>query len=147
MSTKTVPFSKEQIEAIIASYPTPFYLYDERAIRANARAVMQAFGWARGFKNYFAVKATPNPFILKMLHAEGLGADCSSLPELLLAEQAGIGGEEIMFSSNDTAAREFQKARQLGASINLDDISHLPFLEQHAGLPELLCFRYNPGPL
>ena len=147
MPEKTTPFSKQQIEAIAASYPTPFYLYDERAIRANARALRQAFAWAAGFQEYFAVKALPNPFILKILHAEGLGADCSSLPELLLAEHAGIGGAEIMFSSNDTPAGEFQLARRLGAIINLDDLSHLAYLEQHAGLPELLCFRYNPGRL
>ncbi len=147
MLAKPIPFSKQQIESIAASYPTPFYIYDERAIRASARSLRQAFGWAGGFKEYFAVKALPNPFILKLLHAEGLGADCSSLPELLLAERAGIGGDEIMFSSNDTPAGEFRLARRLGAIINLDDISHLAYLEQHAGLPDLLCFRYNPGPL
>jgi len=147
MPEKTTPFSKPQIEAIAASHPTPFYLYDERAIRANARALRQAFAWADGFQEYFAVKALPNPFILKILHAEGLGADCSSLPELLLAEHAGIGGEQIMFSSNDTPASEFQAARGLGAIINLDDLAHLAYLEQHAGLPDLLCFRYNPGRL
>jgi diaminopimelate decarboxylase len=147
MPAKELPFSKQQIETIAARNPTPFYLYDERAIRANARALLRAFGWAEGFKEYFAVKALPNPFILKILHAEGLGADCSSLPELLLAQRAGIGGDEIMFSSNDTPAGEFQLARRLGATINLDDISHLAYLEQHAGLPDLLSFRYNPGPL
>jgi diaminopimelate decarboxylase len=147
MPDKTIPFSKQQIEAIAASHPTPFYLYDERAIRANTRVLRQAFGWAGGFKEYFAVKALPNPFILKTLRAEGLGADCSSLPELLLAEKAGILGEEIMFSSNDTPASEFRMARRLGAIVNLDDISHLAFLEQHASLPELLSFRYNPGSL
>jgi diaminopimelate decarboxylase len=147
MTEKNVPFSKRQIEDIIATHPTPFYLYDERAIRASARALLQAFGWARGFKEYFAVKATPNPYILKILHAEGLGADCSSLPELLLAEKAAIDGEAIMFSSNDTPAREFQQARRLGAIINLDDRSHLAYLERHAGLPDILSFRFNPGPL
>lgn len=147
MPEKTFPFSRQQIEAIAARHPTPFYLYDERAIRANARALLRAFGWAAGFKEYFAVKALPNPFILKILHAEALGADCSSLPELLLAEQAGIGGEEIMFSPNDTPASEFRLARRLGAIVNLDDVSHLDYLERHAGLPELLCFRYNPGRL
>jgi diaminopimelate decarboxylase len=147
MPDKTVPFSKEDIEALAERYPTPFYLYDERAIRANARALRQAFGWAGGFKEFFAVKALPNPFILKILRAEGLGADCSSLPELLLAEKAGIAGEEIMFTSNDTPAGEFQLARRLGAIVNLDDISHLAYLERHAGLPDVLSFRYNPGPL
>jgi diaminopimelate decarboxylase len=147
MSEKTIPFSEQQIEAIAARYPTPFYLYDERAIRANVRALRQAFAWADGFQEYFAVKALPNPFILKILRAEGLGADCSSLPELLLAERAGIRGEQIMFSSNDTPAGEFQTARRLGAIINLDDLAHLAYLEQHAGLPDLLSFRYNPGRL
>jgi diaminopimelate decarboxylase len=147
MYEKTLPFSHQQIERICASYPTPFYLYDERAIRANARALRDAFAWAAGFQEYFAVKALPNPFILQILRAEGLGADCSSLPELLLAEYAGIVGERIMFSSNDTPASEFQLARRLGAIINLDDISHLAYLEQHAGLPDLLSFRYNPGRL
>jgi len=144
---KTTPFSKSQIQAIAASHPTPFYIYDERAIRANVRALRRAFAWADGFREYFAVKALPNPFILKILHAEGLGADCSSLPELLLAEHAGLRGEQIMFSSNDTPAGEFQAARRLGAIINLDDLSHLAYLEQNAGLPNLLSFRYNPGRL
>jgi diaminopimelate decarboxylase len=147
MSEKTTPFSKPQIEALAARYPTPFYLYDEHAMRANVRALRDAFAWAAGFQEYFAVKALPNPFILKILRAEGLGADCSSLPELLLAERAGMRGEQIMFSSNDTPASEFQAARRLGAIINLDDIAHLAYLEQHAGLPELLSFRYNPGRL
>jgi diaminopimelate decarboxylase len=146
MTDKTLPFSTQLIETIAASHPTPFYLYDERGIRASARALQRAFEWAPGFKEYFAVKATPNPYILAILRAEGCGADCSSYPELLLAERAGIIGEEIMFTSNDTPAHEFQKARNLGAIINLDDISHLDFLERHAGVPELICFRYNPGP-
>jgi len=147
MPEKTLPFTDQQIAAITARHPTPFYLYDERAIRANARVLRDAFAWAAGFQEYFAVKALPNPFILQILRAEGLGADCSSLPELLLAEHAGIGGEQIMFSSNDTPASEFQLAHRLGAIINLDDLSHLAYLEQHAGLPELLSFRYNPGQL
>lgn len=147
MHTKALPFTKDQIAAIAARYPTPFYLYDERGIRAGARALRQAFGWADGFKEYFAVKATPNPFILKLLRAEGLGADCSSLPELLLAERAGMAGHDIILTSNDTPADEFRKARELGAIINLDDLGHLDYLERHAGLPELLSFRYNPGPL
>lgn len=109
--------------------------------------MLRAFSWAPGFKEYFAVKATPNPHILKMLHEEGFGADCSSLAELILAERTGIKGEEIMFTSNDTPAEEFKLARELGAVINLDDISHIEYLERHAGLPEMLSFRYNPGPL
>ncbi|MES2353980.1 MAG: diaminopimelate decarboxylase [Pseudomonadota bacterium] len=144
MTTKKLPFSKEQVEKIAVSYPTPFYLYDEAAIREGARALRRAFDWIN-FKEYFAVKATPNPYILKILHSEGLGADCSSYAELLLSEHAGIVGEEIIFTSNDTPAYEFQKARSLGAIINLDDITHLSYLEQHAGLPDVICFRYNPG--
>jgi diaminopimelate decarboxylase len=146
MASKTLPFSKPQIEQIARAYPTPFYLYDEAGIRGSARALRQAFAWA-DFGEFFAVKATPNPFILKILRAEGLGADCSSLPELLLAERAGIAGEAIMFTSNDTPAEEFQAARRLGAIVNLDDIGHLEYLERQAGMPELISFRYNPGAL
>ena len=147
MAEKTLPFSKARLEEIIAQYPTPFHIYDEKAIRANARRLLAAFSWAPQFKEYFAVKATPNPAILTMLREEGIGADCSSLPELLLSDMAGIKGENIIFSSNDTPAEEFQKARELGAIINLDDISHIAFLEKHAGIPEIISFRYNPGPL
>jgi len=147
MSSKFTPFTKSQIEAVIKKYPTPFYIYDEAGIRGNARRLTAAFSWVPGFKEYFAVKATPNPFILKILKEEGCGADCSSLTELLLAAKTGITGENIMFTSNDTPAAEYQKAMELGAIINLDDISHIRFLEEHAGLPELICFRYNPGPL
>jgi diaminopimelate decarboxylase len=145
MTTKTLPFTKEQICEIAERFPTPFHIYDERGIRENARRLLAAFGDVHGFKEYFAVKALPNPFILRILKEEGFGADCSSLPELLLAEKVGITGESIMFSSNDTPAVEYQKAKALGAIINLDDVSHIPFLERHAGLPELVCFRYNPG--
>lgn len=145
--TKSLPFSKAEIEQIIQKHPTPFHLYHEQAIRENARELLAAFSWAPGFKEYFAVKATPNPYLLKILKEEGLGADCSSLAELILAEKAGITGENIMFSSNDTPSYEFRKAKDLGAIINLDDISHIEYLEQHAGLPELISFRYNPGPL
>jgi diaminopimelate decarboxylase len=144
---KTLPFSKAGIERIIEKYPTPFHIYDEKAIRENARDLLSAFAWVPGFKEFFAVKATPNPYILKILKEEGFGADCSSLAELVLADKAGIKGENIMFSSNDTPAHEFRKARELGAIINLDDISHIEYLEKHAGLPELISFRYNPGPL
>jgi diaminopimelate decarboxylase len=147
MAEKTLPFTKEQVEAIAVQHPTPFYLYDERGLRAQAQQVKAAFAWCPGFKEYFAVKATPNPAILAVLREEGFGADCSSLAELVLAERVGIVGEEIMFSSNDTPALEFQKARELGAIINLDDLSHIAFLERHAGLPGLISFRYNPGPL
>lgn len=147
MTSKTLPFTKKQIETIISKYPTPFHIYDEQAIRENARKLVAAFDWVPGFKEYFAVKATPNPSILQILKEEGFGADCSSLTELYLAERVGITGENIMFTSNDTPAEEFQKAFQLGAIINLDDISHIPCLEAAAGIPELICFRYNPGPL
>ena len=147
MPQKTLPFTLAQIEQIETCYPTPFHLYDEKGIRANARRLRAAFSWNPGFKEYFAVKACPNPFLMKILKEEGFGADCSSLPELLLSESIGVTGEAIMFTSNDTPADEFVKAKALGAVINLDDITHIPFLEACAGLPELVCFRYNPGPL
>lgn len=146
MTEKKVPFTKEQIEKIIKKYPTPFHIYDEKAIRNNIRNFLKAFKWAN-FKEYFAVKATPNPYILKILKEEGCGTDCSSLPELILSEKSGITGEEIMFSSNETPAKEYVKAKELGAIINLDDLTHIPFLEKTCGIPELISFRYNPGPL
>ena len=144
--TKTVPFTKTQIEVLIKAHPTPFHVYDEKAIREHIRAFKQAFSWAPGFKNFFAVKVLPNPHILSIMKEEGFGTDCSSLPELLLSEQVDITGENIMFTSNDTPAYEYKKAKALGAIINLDDISHIEYLEQYVGLPELLSFRYNPGP-
>jgi len=147
MAGRRVPFTKDQIESIIATHPTPFHIYDENAIREKARELKELFSWAPEFREYFAVKATPNPYILKILKEEGFGADCSSLPELILSEKVGLPGEYIMFTSNDTPYQEYQKAKELGAIINLDDISHIPYLEKHVGLPELLCFRYNPGPL
>src|SRR4030043_112768 len=130
---KTLPFTLDQIAAFARECPTPFHIYDENAIRENARLLKSSFAGIPGFKEFFAVKALPNPFILKILKEEGFGADCSSLPELLLAEKAGIPGEEIIFSPNAPPAREYQKARELGAVINLDDISHIEFLERHAG--------------
>jgi len=149
---KTVPFSRSQVEELEKTFPTPFHVYDEEAIRAGSRRLYKAFSWVTdsdgkkgGFKNYFAVKALPNPYILRLLHEEGQGTDCSSLPELLLSEAAGITGEEIMFSSNDTPAEEFALAKKLGAIINLDDITFIDFLKKAAGIPRLLCFRYNPG--
>ena len=144
---KKLPFTKDQILKIIKKYPTPFYIYDEKGIRNTIRKFKNAFSWIYQFKNYFAVKALPNPYILKIMKEEEFGADCSSLPELILAEKVGITGENIMFTSNDTPAEEFIKAKELGAIINLDDITHIEYLEKHAGIPELLCFRYNPGPL
>jgi len=144
---KKLPFSAEKLAAIAERYPTPFHIYDEAAILENARRLKRGFAWNDGFREFFAVKATPNPFLLKLLAGEGFGADCSSLPELVMAERVGITGEDIMFTSNDTPDEEFRKARELGAIINLDDISHIARLEETAGMPELLCFRYNPGPL
>ena len=147
MAEKTLPFSREKIEHIISKYPTPFHIYDEKGMRDNAKRLVKAFSWAPGFREFFAVKACPNPSIMKILKEEGFGSDCSSMAELVLAERVGITGENISFSSNDTPAEEYIKARGLGAIINLDDISHIPFLERHAGIPELISFRYNPGPL
>ena len=146
MTQKITPFTKEQIAEIMQKYPTPFHIYDEAGIRGNARRFKKAFSILPGFKEFFAVKALPNPFIMKILKEEGFGTDCSSLPELMLSEKIGLEKEDIMFSSNDTPANEYQKARDLGAIINLDDISHIQFLENNAGLPSLICFRYNPGP-
>ncbi len=147
MPEKKLPFTRKQLETILAKYPTPFHIYDEKAIQKNARAFKKAFSWNKGFKEFYAVKACPNPFIMKILQTEGFGADCSSLAELIISEKTGIIGNEIMFSSNDTPAVEFVKARKLQATINLDDITHIDFLEKHAGLPNVICFRYNPGPL
>jgi diaminopimelate decarboxylase len=144
---KKLPFSNEKLQEIITQYPTPFHIYDEKAIRENARRLLKAFSWNEGFKEYFAVKANPNPYILKILQSEGFGADCSSLTDLLLSEKVGITGEEIMFSSNDTPAIEYKKAIAAGAIINLDDITHILYLEKHCGIPEVVSFRYNPGPL
>ncbi|MDG5814133.1 diaminopimelate decarboxylase [Chitinispirillales bacterium ANBcel5] len=147
MSTKSLPFNKEKIEEIVKEYPTPFHIYDEKGIRENARKLLKTFSWAPGFTEYFAVKANPNPYILKLFAQEGVGGDCSSYPELELSRRAGITGEKIMFTSNDTPYQEYQAARELDAIINLDDITHISYLEHHAGLPEIVCFRYNPGPL
>lgn len=145
MAEKKLFCAEEKIAAIAEEYGTPFHLYDEAGMRAMARRLQAAFAWAPGFREHYAVKALPNPHILEVLHSEGLGADCSSMAELLLAEAVGMRGEEICFTSNDTPPEEFVKARELGAVINLDDITHVEFLEQTAGLPELLSFRFNPG--
>lgn len=143
---KTPFITKAQGEAIAAQYPTPFHLYDERGIRENARALNQAFSWNPGFREYFAVKATPTPAILNILKEEGCGTDCSSLTELLMADRCGFTDSSIMFSSNETPAEEFVLADKLGAIINLDDITHISFLEQAIGhIPEKICCRYNPG--
>ena len=144
--TEKIPFvTREQLEDIASRYATPFYLYDEKGIRETARRVNKAFSWNKGFKEYFAVKATPTPGILKILHEEGCGADCSSYTELLMADAVGFKGDEIMFSSNDTPAEDFQLARKLNATINLDDITHIDFLERVADIPDTVCCRYNPG--
>ena len=144
---KKLPFvTKEQLEEIIKEYPTPFHLYDEKGIRENAKAVKEAFSWNKGFKEYFAVKATPNPFLINILKEYDCGCDCSSYTELMLAEALGITGHNIMFSSNATPAKEFVYADQLGAIINLDDFTHVEFLEKSIGhIPETISCRYNPG--
>ena len=148
MSEKTFPLNHEQLERLTETFETPFYLYDEKAIRENMRRFTKAFSIFPSFKEYFAVKACPNPYILKILKSEGCGADCSSLPELILAENAGMLGEEVMFTSNETPAKEYVYANLKGNIINLDDITHIDYLEKALGaLPELISFRYNPGPL
>ncbi|MDR3585035.1 MAG: diaminopimelate decarboxylase [Desulfosporosinus sp.] len=147
MAEKTLPFTKQQLETLIEQYGSPFHIYDELAIRQNARKLIEAFSWAPEFKEYFAVKATPNPYILKVLREEGFGADCSSMAELILAEKARIFDENIMFSSNNTPAQEYKKAQELGAIINLDDITHIDYLAKCIGMPKIISFRYNPGRL
>lgn len=135
----------EQLKEITKQYPTPFHIYDEKGIRENARKLIEAFSWNKGFKEYFAIKATPNPYIIKILKEEGCGVDCSSLTELMLSDALGCSGTDIMFSSNDTPAEEFVKARELNAIINLDDFTHIEYLEKTAGIPETICCRFNPG--
>lgn len=142
---KTLPFTRAQMEKITMEYPTPFHIYDEKAIRANIRALYKAFSWNKGFKEYFAVKALPNPAIMELLRQEGCGMDCSALTELMLAKAIGCAGNDIMFSSNDTPGEDFEYARKLNAIVNLDDITHISFLEQHGGIPSKICCRYNPG--
>lgn len=147
MNEKTLPVSAARLEEIIAEYPTPFHIYDAKGIVDNIRRFIKAFSWAKDFKEYFAVKATPNPYIMRLLQKEGVGADCSSLAELILCEKVGITGDDIIFSSNDTPYEEYAKAMEMGAIINLDDITHVAYLEKHGELPNRLAFRYNPGPL
>lgn len=146
---KKVPFvTKEQIEEIVKTYPTPFHIYDEKGIRENAKALKEAFAWNKGYKEFFAVKATPNPFLIDILREYGCGCDCSSMTELMLSHAMGVKGEDIMFSSNDTPAEEFAYANEIGATINLDDFTHIEFLEKTIGtLPETISCRYNPGGL
>lgn len=144
--TKKPFVTKEQLEEIVKEYPTPFHLYDEKGIRENAKALKEAFAWNKGYKEYFAVKATPNPFLIQILRDYGCGCDCSSYTELMLSDAMGVSGEDIMFSSNDTPAEDFQLADKLGAIINLDDITHIEFLEKAIGhIPETISCRYNPG--
>ena len=143
---KKTPFlTLEKAREIAGQIPTPFHIYDEAGIRANARALKEAFAWNPGFKEYFAVKATPNPYILQILHQEGCGCDCATYTELLMAEAVGVTGHEIMFSSNVTPEQDMKKAWELGAYINLDDATHVDFLQRVAGIPETVCLRYNPG--
>ena len=143
---KKTPFiTLDKAKEIIQQVPTPFHLYDEAGIRRNARALKAAFSWNKGFKEYFAVKATPNPYILKVLHEEGCGCDCATYTELLLAEAVGITGHEVMFSSNVTPEKDMRKAREMGAYINLDDATYVDFLEKLGPVPETVCLRYNPG--
>ena len=140
--------TKEQIEEIVKTYPTPFHIYDEKGIRRNVEALKEAFSWNKGYKEFFAVKATPNPYLIKILNEYGVGCDCSSKTELMLSKAIDITGGNIMFSSNDTPAEEFVYANELGATINLDDFTHIEFLEKTLGkLPETLSLRYNPGGL
>ncbi len=140
------PFvTKEKIEEIVKTYPTPFHIYDEKGIRENARRVNKAFSWNKGFKEFFAVKATPTPKILQILKEEGCGVDCSSYTELLMSEACGFKGEEIMFSSNVTPDEDYILAHKLGANINLDDFTHIEILERLTGIPETICCRFNPG--
>ncbi len=144
---KKIPFvTKEQIKEIVKTIPTPFHIYDEKGIRENAQKLKDAFAWNKGFKEFFAVKATPNPFLIDILRDYGCGCDCSSLTELMLSHAMGVKGEDIMFSSNDTPAEEFVYANEIGATINLDDITHIDFLEKAIGkIPETISCRYNPG--
>ena len=140
------PFiTKEKAQEIIEKFPTPFHIYDEKGIRENARRLKEAFSWNKGFREYFAVKATPTPAILQILREEGCGTDCSSYAELLMSQKCGFKNPEIMFSSNDTPEEEFRFAKEVGAIINLDDITHIDMLERVCGIPETICCRYNPG--
>jgi len=147
MAEKKLPFTKEELEKITEKFPTPFHIYDEKAIRENARNFKNAFSWNDGFKEYYAIKAAPNPYLMKILKEEGFGIDCSSIAELELARRVGMSGNEIMLTSNDTPVEEFRLAKELGAIINLDDISHIEYLEKNVGLTDTICMRYNPGDL
>lgn len=154
MSNRKLPFDKAKLEEIASKWPTPFHLYDAKGIRDNAKRLKKAFSWNKGFREYFAVKAAPNPYLMKLLKEFDFGSDCSSMAELVLSEKVGNVGEAIMFTSNDTPAEEFRKAWELGAIINLDDITHWDFLCESVGAKteadfadRVMCCRYNPGPL
>jgi len=142
---RNLPFTKDALEAIVSKYPTPFHIYDEAGIRANVKRLQEAFAWNEGFREYFAVKALPNPVIMKLLFDSGCGMDCSSLTELMLSRAIGVSGHDVMFSSNDTPANEFQLASEMNVLINLDDITHIEFLAANGGIPKTVCLRFNPG--
>jgi len=145
---KTYPFTREQLEKITETHPTPFHIYDEAGIRANYRAMKEAFAWSPGYRNFYAVKACPNPTLLRILQDEESGMDCSSLGELVLSEKLGFTGKDIMFTSNETPLEDYKKAYELGANINIDDLTHIDYLLKHFGkMPEIGSFRYNPGAL
>lgn len=140
------PLNVDQLNELASNIPTPFYLYDEAGIRETCRDLYQAFSWSSNFRNFYAVKALPNPHVINIVREEGMGADCSSKAELFLAKTVGVNGEEVMFTSNNTPIDEFAAAKELGAVLNLDDISHIEFVHEQIGLPELVSFRFNPGP-
>ena len=142
---RNLPFTKDAMEAIVRNYPTPFHIYDEAGIRANVKRLQEAFAWNEGFREYFAVKALPNPVIMKLLFDSGCGMDCSSLTELMLSRAIGVTGHDVMFSSNDTPANEFELASEMNVLINLDDITHIDFLAANGGIPKTVCLRFNPG--
>ena len=142
---RNLPFTKDALEAIVSKYPTPFHIYDETGIRANVKRLQEAFAWNEGFREYFAVKALPNPVIMKLLADSGCGMDCSSLTELMLSRAIGVTGHDVMFSSNDTPANEFELASEMNVLINLDDITHIEFLAANGGIPKTVCLRFNPG--
>ena len=142
---RNLPFTKDALEAIVEQFPTPFHIYDEAGIRANVKRLQESFSWNEGFREYFAVKALPNPMIMKLLYESGCGMDCSSMTELLLSRAIGVTGHDVMFSSNDTPASEFQLASEMGVLINLDDITHIDFLAENGGIPKTVCLRFNPG--
>ena len=142
---RNLPFTKDALEAIVEQFPTPFHIYDEAGIRANVKRLQESFSWNEGFREYFAVKALPNPMIMKLLYESGCGMDCSSMTELLLSRAIGVTGHDVMFSSNDTPASEFQLASEMSVLINLDDITHIDFLAANGGIPKTVCLRFNPG--